>query len=183
MVTKEPMSLVTRASKFYYPDCLKVGINEKGNQVFKLDVLTELNNIFHNAHDAMGDVDATIEIAKILQKSSNKVWNAGLKNNSKIDVDNFLIQNNIIFMDEYLFGKFNVHAVTYVCKNQFNYPQCFDLLHDPLDYIDMSIKDLKIKMKQKPKLIKEIKNNKNPILLDSSVIDKMPCINQLGWKF
>ena len=27
----------------------------------------------------MGDVDATIEIAKILQKSSNKVWNAGLK--------------------------------------------------------------------------------------------------------
>ena len=69
------------------------------------------------------------------------------------------------------------------CKNQFNYPQCFDLLHDPLDYIDMSIKDLKIKMKQKPKLIKEIKNNKNPILLDSSVIDKMPVINQLVWKF
>ena len=119
---------MTRASKFYFPDCLKVGINEKGNQVFKLDVLTELNNIFHNAHDAMGDVDATIEIAKILQKSSNKVWNAGLKNNNKIDVDNFLIQNNIVCMDEYLFGKFNVHAVTYVCKNQFNYPQCFDLI-------------------------------------------------------
>ena len=155
---------MTRASKFYFPDCLKVGINEKGNQVFKLDVLTELNNIFHNAHDAMGDVDATIEIAKILQKNSNKVWNAGLKNNNKIDVDNFLIQNNIVCMDEYLFGKFNVHVVTYICKNQFNYPQCFDLIHDPLDYIDMSIKDLKIKMKQKPKLIKEIKNNKNPIL-------------------
>ena len=63
----------------------KVGINEKGNQVFKLDSLTELNNIFHNAHDAMGDVDATIEIAKILQTSSNKVWNAGLKNNNKIE--------------------------------------------------------------------------------------------------
>ena len=171
---------MTRASKFYFPDCLKVGINEKGNQVFKLDVLTELNNIFHNAHDAMGDVDATIEIAKILQTSSNKVWNAGLKNNNKIDVDNFLIQNNIVCMDEYLFGKFNVHAVTYVCKNQFNYPQCFDLIHDPLDYIDMSIKDLKIKMKQKPKLIKEIKNNKNPILLDSSFIDKIPMYQSIG---
>ena len=69
----------------YFPDCLKVGVNEKGNQVFKLDVLTELNNIFHNAHDAMGDVDATIEIAKILKKSSNKVWNAGLKNNNKLE--------------------------------------------------------------------------------------------------
>ena len=171
---------MTRASKFYFPDCLKVGINEKGNQVFKLDVLTELNNIFHNAHDAMGDVDATIEIAKILQKNSNKVWNAGLKNNNKIDVDNFLIQNNIVCMDEYLFGKFNVHAVTYICKNQFNYPQCFDLLHDPLDYIDMSIKDLKIKMKQRPKFIREVKNNKNPILLDTSVIDKMPAYQSIG---
>ena len=70
---------MTRASKFYFPDCLKVGINEKGNQVFKLDVLTELNNIFHNAHDAMGDVDATIEIAKILQKSSIKFGMLGLK--------------------------------------------------------------------------------------------------------
>ena len=79
-------------------------------------MLTELNNIFHNAHDAMGDVDATIEIAKILQKNSNKVWNAGLKNNNKIDVDNFLIQNNIVCMDEYLFGKFNVHAVTYIAR-------------------------------------------------------------------
>ena len=62
---------MTRASKFYFPNCLKVGINEKGN-CFKLDVLTE-NNIFHNAHDAMGDVDATIEIAKILQKSSKNL--------------------------------------------------------------------------------------------------------------
>ncbi len=171
---------MTRASKFYYPDFLKVGINEKGNQIFKLDALTELNNIAHNAHDAMGDVDATIQIAKILNKSAKEVWNAGLQNNHKIDVDNFLIQNNIVCMDEYLFGKFNVHAVTYVCKNQFNYPQCFDLMHDPLDYIDMSIKDLKVRVKQKPKLIKEIKNNKNPILLDSSFVEKIPMYETIG---
>ena len=65
-------------------------------------------------------------------------------------------------MDEYFFGKFNSYAVTYVCKNKFNYPQCFDLIHDPIDYFEMSIKDLKTNMKLKPKLIKEIKNNKNP---------------------
>jgi Exonuclease C-terminal. len=37
-------------------------------------------------------------------------------------------------------------------------------------------------MKQKPKLIKEIKNNKNPILLDSSFVDKMPNYNKIGIK-
>ena len=45
------------------------------------------------------------------------------------------------------------------------------LIHDPIDYIDMSIKDLKAKMKLRPKIIREIKNNKNPILMDESYIE------------
>jgi exodeoxyribonuclease-1 len=70
--------------------------------------------------------------------------------------------------------------VTYVCKNKFNYPQCFDLIHDPIDYFEMSIKDLKTKMKLRPKLIKEIKNNKNPLLMDESYIEKIPSYKSLG---
>ncbi len=171
---------ITRSSKYYYPECIEVGMNEKGNQIFKLDNLTELNKITHNAHDAMGDVEATMEITKILQKKANIIWNSALNNSTKIDVDNFLINNNIVCMDEYFFGKFNTHVVTYLCKNHFNYPQCFDLLHDPVDYFDMSIKDLKIKIKQRPKLIREIKNNKNPVLLDASHIEKIPLYKSIG---
>ena len=96
---------ITRSSKYYYPECLEVGMNEKGNQIFKLDNLTELNKITHNAHDAMGDVEATIEITKILQKKANIIWISALNNSTKIDVDNFLINNNIVCMDEYFFGK------------------------------------------------------------------------------
>ena len=171
---------MSRTSKYYYPECINVGLNEKGNQVFKLDVLTQLNDIKHNAHDAMGDVEATIEIAKILKNKAQNVWQSGLSNSNKIEVDNFLLKNDVICMDEYFFGKFNSYAVTYVCKNKFNYPQCFDLIHDPIDYFEMSIKDLKTKMKLKPKLIKEIKNNKNPLLMDESYIEKIPSYKSLG---
>jgi len=171
---------ISRTSKYYYPECINVGLNEKGNQVFKLDVLTQLNDIKHNAHDAMGDVEATIEIAQILKNKAQNVWQSGLSNSNKIEVDNFLLQNDVICMDEYFFGKFNSYAVTYVCKNKFNYPQCFDLIHDPIDYFEMSIKDLKTKMKLKPKLIKEIKNNKNPLLMDESYIEKIPSYKSLG---
>jgi len=122
---------MTRSAKFYYPNCINVGINEKGNKVFKLDVLTHMNDIEHNAHDAMGDVLATTDIAKILSKQALDVWNSGISNSNKLDVDNYLLKNNIVCMDEYFFGKFNSYAVTYLCKNQFNYPQCFDLIHDP----------------------------------------------------
>ena len=171
---------MTRSSKFYYPNCLDVGINEKGNKVFKLEVLTKMNNIIHNAHDAMGDVIATIEIAKILSKKANNIWKSGVNNSNKIEVDNFLIKNDIVCMDEYFFGKFNSFAVTYICKNQFNYPQCFDLVHDPIDYIDMSMKDLKAKMKLRPKIIREIKNNKNPILMDESYVNRIVAYEAIG---
>ena len=171
---------MSRSSKYYYPECINVGLNDKGNQVFKLDVLTQLNDIKHNAHDAMGDVEATIQIAQILKNKAQNVWQSGLSNSNKIEVDNFLLKNDVICMDEYFFGKFNSYAVTYVCKNKFNYPQCFDLIHDPIDYFEMSIKDLKTKMKLKPKFIKEIKNNKNPLLMDESYIEKIPSYKSLG---
>ena len=171
---------MTRSSKFYYPNCLDVGMNEKGNKVFKLEVLTKMNNIIHNAHDAMGDVIATIEIAKILSKKANNIWKSGVNNSNKIEVDNFLMKNDIVCMDEYFFGKFNSFAVTYICKNQFNYPQCFDLVHDPIDYIDMSMKDLKAKMKLRPKIIREIKNNKNPILMDESYVNRIVAYEAIG---
>ena len=77
---------ITRSSKYYYPECLEVGMNEKGNQIFKLDNLTELNKITHNAHDAMGDVEATMEITKILQKKANIIWDSALNNSTKIAV-------------------------------------------------------------------------------------------------
>ena len=83
-------------------------------------MLTQLNYIKHNAHDAMGDVEATIEIAQILKNKAQNVWQSGLSNSNKIEVDNFLLKNDVICMDEYFFGKFNSYAVTYVCKNKFN---------------------------------------------------------------
>ena len=171
---------MTRSSKFYYPNCLDVGMNEKGNKVFKLEVLTKINDITHNAHDAMGDVVATLEIAKILSRKANNIWKSGVNNSNKIDVDNFLIKNSIVCMDEYFFGKFNSYAVTYICKNNFNYPQCFDLIHDPIDYMDLSMKDLKSKMKLRPKIIREIKNNKNPILMNENYVSRLPSYEAIG---
>ena len=50
-------------------------------------------------HDAMGDVEATIELAKNIHKKSSSVWKAGLNSSNKIDVDKLsydLIANRLI---------------------------------------------------------------------------------------
>jgi len=44
----------------------------------------------------------------------------------------------------------------------------------------MSMKDLKAKMKLRPKIIRDIKNNKNPILMDASYVNKIPAYETIG---
>jgi len=44
----------------------------------------------------------------------------------------------------------------------------------------MSMKDLKAKMKLRPKIIRDIKNNKNPILMDASYVNMIPAYEAIG---
>ena len=75
---------LARAAHLYYPNCIKTPISDKNNPVFKLDQLAPMNGIRHDkAHSAMGDVLATIEIAKILNKKAPNVWKASLMTTNK----------------------------------------------------------------------------------------------------
>ena len=59
---------VIRSFHNYDNTYLKTTINSKGNSSFKLEDLAKENQINHKAHDAMGDVLATIDLAKIVKK-------------------------------------------------------------------------------------------------------------------
>ena len=74
---------LARAANFYYPDTLKNSINEKGNAVYKLDKMAPLNGIKHDAHQALGDCIATLEIGKIILKKAPNVWKASLMTTDK----------------------------------------------------------------------------------------------------
>ena len=78
-----------------HPECLNP-ISKKGNAVFKLDQIASMNGISHeNAHDAMGDVLATLGI-KIVPKAPS-VWKASLMTMSKQDVGN-IVQKEKLFV-------------------------------------------------------------------------------------
>ena len=75
---------LARAAHLYYPDCIKTPISDRNNPLFKLDQLAPMNNIKHDeAHSALGDVIATIEIAKLLNKKAPNVWKASLMTTNK----------------------------------------------------------------------------------------------------
>ena len=75
--TRGDVLSLARAANLYYPNTLKNSVNEKGNDVYKLDQMAPLNGIQHgDAHSAIGDVMATVGIAKIISKKAPNVWKA-----------------------------------------------------------------------------------------------------------
>ena len=78
---------VVRMTRALRPGNIKWPVNEKGVPTNRLELLTKENGISHqNAHDALADVEATIELAKLLKTSQPKLFNYLYENRMKSSV-------------------------------------------------------------------------------------------------
>ena len=173
---------LARSANFYYPNTLKNSLNAKGNAVYKLDQMAPLNGIDHgDAHSAIGDVAATIGIAKIIANKAPNVWKASLLTTDKNQTLD-LIKREILFCtNEYFYGKSRPFVQTFVCQHpNYQWPLCFDLKHDPSIYLKMSLQDLTVAMKKQPKFIRTVRHNKHPILMNSSYSEKFDEYKTIG---
>ena len=161
---------LARAANLYYPNTLKYPISEKGNAVYKLDQMAPLNGIEHSdAHSAIGDVIATLGIAKIISKKAPSVWKAShLTTNKDLTLD--IIKKELYFCtNEYFYGKSRPYVQTFVCQHpRYQWPKCFDLRHDPNIYLNMPVAELKAAMSKNPKFLRTVRHNKHPIIMNPS---------------
>ena len=173
---------LARAANFYYPNTLKNPINEKGNAVYKLDQLAPMNGIDHgDAHNAIGDVEATIGVAKIIANKSPNVWKASHLTLDKNKALEIIKNEKLICTNEYFYGKSRPYVQSFVCEHpEYAWPLTFDLKHDPLQYFDLSLNDLTAAMKKQPKFIRTIRHNKHPILMNSSYYEKFDEYKVIG---
>ncbi len=170
---------VIRSFYNYNNTNLKTIVNEKGNKSFKLEHLAKENQIDHKAHDAMGDVLATMDLAKIVKKNDHHLWKQILLTCSKKDVDNFIHLNENFSLNEFSFGKIKTSLVTNICNHPiYNYPQCYDLSIDPEPIISLSYQELKRRMKEKPKFLKTLVHNKHPSIFNSNYFFEIKNINK-----
>jgi len=73
------------------PDILEWPSDESGRISFKLDRLAPANGFTaHNAHDALGDVAATIHMATLIRDRAPALWAACLRNRNKNEVGDAL---------------------------------------------------------------------------------------------
>ncbi len=173
---------LARAANLYYPKTLKNSVNDKGNDVYKLDQMAPLNGIEHgNAHSAIGDVIATLGIAKLIAQKAPNVWKASLMTLDKNQTLELIKKETYFCTNEYFYGKSRPYVQTFVCQHpQYQWPLCFDLKHDPSIYLKMPIQELTAAMKKQPKFIRTIRHNKHPVIMNPQYGEKFDEYKMIG---
>jgi len=82
-------------------NALEWPIDDNGRHSFKLDRLAPENGFTqHDAHDALGDVEATIHIARLIRDHAPEVWCQSLRNRSKQDVNALVESGQVLTLVE-----------------------------------------------------------------------------------
>ncbi len=166
---------IIRANHIYFPNSLKIPTNEKGGLSFKLDQIAPFNGIKDfDAHDALGDAIATIKLAEIIKNQNNELWQASLLTSNRENANRVIENNKLFCVTETFFGKIMPFVVSFICYHPvYKWAQCFDLKHDPQDYINLAQDSLEHFMSKSPKIIRSIRSNKSPIIMNEDFISQL----------
>jgi len=169
------------------PEGIEWPLREDGLPSFRLEDLTKANGISHEgAHDALADVRATIELAKLVKEKQPRLYDYVLQHRDKKSV---LSQLDIAGMKPLLhvsgmFGaqRHNIALIVPLAKHPTNGNEiiCFDLNADPQVLFDLETSELQALLFARTKDLpdaaerpglKSIHINRCPVLLTPKMAD------------
>ena len=161
------------------PILIKIGTNVIGSQIFRLDVLAELNGLaVESAHDALSDVRTTISLAKFLHDRDPDTWKQLELTMNGDQASAYVSQHKGFCCINYWFGKIQVHALSMVCESQYKgWYHTIDLKHDPEPLLEANLEEFKKLIKKKNRYII---CNKNPILFSGKLATNYSPYDELG---
>jgi len=160
---------LARGVSAFAPNTIVVPLGENNKQSFKLGDLTKVNQIDHkNAHDAIGDVMATLELAKKIKNSASEVWDSLLIYKKGDDIGKKFFNEDFVCYQDLVFGKLYNFAAAFVCFHPVygkSWLAAFDLKHDPRPLLELGFSELKQALFSSPVKIRQVSLNKMPIVL------------------
>lgn len=101
---------LTRAAEILYPGALEYPINDRGKTSKKLEHVAPANGFEeHNAHDALGDVEATIHVARLIKSRASVLWQAAIQTRTRRDATAKAEQSSFFYIHDSNFG----HPITF----------------------------------------------------------------------
>ncbi|MFD1511035.1 exonuclease domain-containing protein [Lacimonas salitolerans] len=152
------------------PDLFDWPVDETGRVRFKLDRIAPLNGfVAHNAHDALGDVEATIHVARQIAQRAPALWAELLANRDKGHVQASLATFQPMALVHRFGGGLPRATIGCFCGTSPSNPnQAAFLDLDAADPADLLVADdaaLFSAVDATPKVIRSVTVNKSPALL------------------
>jgi len=147
---------------------LEIPTGENQRETFKLSSVSRENLVDHKgAHSASSDTLATLGLCRIMSQRSEELWQGCLATSCKSDVERLVNRAPIFTYVESNYGGTKSKLMTMACYHpEYKYPVGLDLRLDPKDYINMGIEELGTLLRRSPKMLRVIRPNKHPIILD-----------------
>lgn len=171
---------VVRAARALRPDGIDWPFAPDGKPTVRLEFMTKANKLLHeNAHDALGDVNATIAVARLIKDKQPDLFNYLLKIRSKKAVEQ-LVGSSQPFV--YTSGKYSgeFEKTTVVVKLADDAGQgalVYDLRVDPAEFTALSSAELAKLWQWNPDKdakrlpVKTLKYNRCPAVAPLGVLD------------
>ena len=177
---------VVRAARALRPGGINWPDNEQGAPSFRLEQMTQVNNIAHEAaHDALSDVYATIAITKLVKQAQPKLYDFLFKNRVKAEALNLLMLDSfkplVHVSGKYPAIKNCLAIVVAICKHPTNNNGVivYDLSVDPEPMFSLSVEEIQKRIftatadlpESETRIpLKTVHINKCPVLAPLSVI-------------
>lgn len=176
---------VVRMTRALRPQGIQWPFDAKGKPSNRLELLTSLNKLNHeHAHDALSDVFATIEVARLIRSKQEKLFDYLLAMRDKNKVAD-LVETGQPFV--YTSGQYaSQFEKTTVAVKIADHPKnqaalVYDLRFDPEQFRTVSAEELAQKWQFKkdrtepPLPVKKLQTNKCPAVAPLGVLDEASC--------
>ena len=156
---------VVQAASLFTLGKLVIPLGDKGKPSFKLDRLAPANGFGHaNAHDALGDVEATIFLSRLVSERCPDVWSSFMRFSAKAAVVDFDSSERLFCLADFLYGRPHCWLVTPIGASTDN-PSAlyvFNLGVDPDSLAALSDSKLQERLSSSPKPVLRIRSNAAP---------------------
>lgn len=177
---------VVRMTRALRPEGIKWPVTEEGKPVNKLELIASANGLDHKkAHDALSDVEALIDVAKMIKSKQPKLFQYLLDMRDKKKVERLVnLQEPEAFV--YSSGRFGSDfdfttvAIPAFPGSKPGSVVVYDLRHDPQQFTDLSLEDVKTRLFGSKEVLgeltrlpfKELSFNKCPAVAPMGVLDE-----------
>jgi exodeoxyribonuclease-1 len=161
---------MVQACSIFEPNALIIPRESSGEGIFKLEQVAPANGYIHDrAHDAMGDVEATIYLCRLIAERAPSIWSSFMRFSQKAAVVDYINEEPVFCVSDIAFGKPYSYLATVIGQSTENSNDwyVYDLNVQPESLQSLTDKQLAARLNASPKPLRILKVNRGPMLCEA----------------